>query len=111
MQETDHPYISVSFSEESIKVIFKRENKIVKNIKWNEIKRIFYKTYDYGAPDFIYLSLDNFPLKKGNKVIIPVTETGGEALWEEIKKRGLFDQNLAVHAEMSENEITSWPEM
>ena len=110
MKETDWPRISVTFSEETIDVQFRSdregEDGWDKQIKWADIFRISYKTYDCGAPDFVYIHLDE---GFDAEAIVPMTETGGEGLWKEIQARGLVSENEALIAQRSENEITSWP--
>ncbi|MHA1989492.1 MAG: hypothetical protein ACW98A_00915 [Candidatus Hodarchaeales archaeon] len=111
MKETDHPYISVTFTEDDITIVLGRpeEERIIEKVPWSSIRKIFYKSYDYGAPNYLFLSLDEFPLNKGMKYLVSITENGGKALWEEIKLRNLFDQGLAINTEASMNRIYSWP--
>jgi hypothetical protein len=108
MKETDHPWISISFDETEIIIKYAASDyeNYVKKLKWGWIVRICYKSYDDGAPDFLYVSLKN----KDEKYIIPITEKGGNDFWEEVKNRGLFDQKLAIIAEESWNQIFCWPD-
>lgn len=108
MKETDHSWISISFNDSDINIEYDSPNaeKWVKKISWNDITRICYKSYDYGAPDFLYLSLEN----SEEQYIIPLTEKGGKTFWEEVRIRGMFDQKLAIIAEGSWNKIICWPD-
>lgn len=75
----------------------------MKKITWEKIMKICCKSYDYGAPNFLYITLQD----EEERCIIPITERGGEEFWGEVKHRGLFDQKMALIAEATWNRISS----
>ena len=93
MKETDYPQISVSFTEVDFSIQFssKKQEEIswTKTFKWNDINRICLKSYDYGAPHFLYITIP----KVEDNIIVPITETGGEEFLEEVIKRKYVTKN------------------
>lgn len=109
MKETDHPHIKVDFNGEVITVRFRSndEEDWDKEIKWADIVRVCYKTYDYGAPDFLYIHTDD---GHDAEAIVPVTDTGGDVLWKEIQERKFFDWSKIKNWDKRENSINCYPE-
>lgn len=108
MRETDHPWIHVIFNALEITMVFdspKAEN-WERKFKWDNVTKICYKSYDYGAPNFLYISLSD----ETEKIILPIDDKGGDSFWEEVKRRGLFDIGRALKAEGSWNTIDCWPD-
>ncbi len=106
MRETDYRFVSISFDESNIVIKHEKSGieSYIKKFNWEMITKICYKSYDFGAPNFLYISLKN----KDENYIIPITEKGGTDFWKEVKYRGLFDQKLAIIAEGSYNQIFGW---
>ncbi len=108
MKETDHPWIEVLFDENEFIVQYEKpeEDNWTKTFSWKNIIKICYKSYDYGAPDFLYIFFE----KNNNKCTIPIHENGGEDFWEEVKRRKLFNPQYAITADTSAySEYNCWP--
>lgn len=109
MKETDYPRIYVNFDENTITINFKpdiEDEPWSKAISWNDIVQICFKSYDYGAPHFLYIKIKN----SDEKFIIGITDQGGTQLWKEIQRRGLVSVNKAKIVESTWNEYNCWPE-
>lgn len=107
LKETDHPHVSATFSEAAITVSFHSDEAedFDTVLPWDAICRVCYRTYDYGAPDFIHLFVDD---GFEPEAIVPVTETGGEDLWTEVLRRGLFSWK-EVGRRIGSNRIDCYP--
>ena len=112
MKETNYTKISVSFTKDDFSIKFNAENKEedswMKTFNWKDIIRICLKSYDYGASHFLYLEISNIK----EDIIVPITETGGEAFLTEIIKRGMITQNqidIAL-ARLGSMNIECWPD-
>lgn len=106
MKEPDHPWITVSFDEDEFVVYYdnlEKEN-WTKTFSWKDITKICYKSYDYGAPDFLHI----FFASRNDPCIIPIEEKDGEAFWEEVKRRKLFNPRYAIKAD-TRFEYNCWP--
>ncbi len=98
-KETDWSYITVSHDEKSFTVRFNdTEDRWERSYLWDSIKRVCFKSYDYGAPHFCYLYFHENP----DEIIIPVEEQEGVvAFWEELKAKGLFPSDKEKFAQYS----------
>lgn len=61
---------------------------------WSSVTRVCYKPELPGVSDGIYVFTDARP----ESYVVPLEGRGGEALWNEIIRRGLFDARLAAEA-------------
>jgi hypothetical protein len=112
MKETDYPQISVSFTEEEFTIVFTADDEVEsswsKTFEWVDINRICLKTYDYGAPHFLYIEIPNVE----EDIIVPITKTGGEAFLEELINRRLVTRNQIdiTLANLKSVHIKCWPD-
>ena len=74
-------------------------------IEWKRINCACFKAADLYNPDEIYIFTDERP----ESYLIPTEANGGSALWEEILKRDLFDDDTAIEAATSTNKLFSCP--
>ena len=72
---------------------------------WNTIIRICFKAEDMCVSDGIYV----FTSQRPESYVIPTEASGGDELWKEILRRGLFDSQLAIDAVLSMGGIFCWP--
>lgn len=88
-KETDWPHITVSFEEAVFTVFFNHDEKKWERVyRWDSLRKVCFKAWDYGAPFFCYLYFKD----NADEIIIPVEgENGGPEFWIELKARGLFD--------------------
>ena len=61
---------------------------------WSSITRICFEATDFMTSDGIYV----FTTLRPESYAIPTEARGGQALWNEILRRGLFDADLAIVA-------------
>lgn len=76
-----------------------------KAVQWEIIQKVCFKSFDYGAPDFIYL----FVVDEEGPYIIPISEGRDDPLWTEIKERGLFPSRLEIKADTGLSQFHCWP--
>jgi hypothetical protein len=75
-------------------------------IAWQEIIRVCFKTQEFYESDEIYI----FTRARPESYLIPTEAQGGQALLQELIRRGLFDAELAIQAMSTTNELFCWPE-
>lgn len=74
--------------------------------RWADIIRICYETEEKGTSNGLYF----FTSLRPESYAIPLQGKGGAALWNEVIRRGLFDQNLAREASSCvEDKTFFWP--
>ena len=76
-------------------------------IKWERIIRVCFNAGDLDNPDEIYIFTDERP----ESYLIPTEANGGDALWDELVRRKLFDPELAIKAMSSTNKLFCCPAM
>ena len=76
-------------------------------IEWNKINRVCFKAGDLYNPDEIYI----FTNERPESYLIPTEANGGNALWNEIIRRKLFDAEVAIKAAGAINELLCCPEL
>ena len=74
-------------------------------IRWEVIIRVCFKAGDFLDSDEIYV----FTNERPESYLIPTEAAGGDALWDEIIRRNLFDTEVAIQAMSSTNELFCWP--
>ena len=106
MKETDHPWINVLFDKDEFVVKYENpdQDNWIKTFYWKDIIKICFKSYDYGAPNFLHIFFEN-----NNSCIIPIHENGGEDFWKEVKRRKLFDPRYAITADTSVSQYHCYP--
>jgi hypothetical protein len=72
---------------------------------WSSVSRVCFKGEGLGMSDGIYV----FTRLRPESFVIPVESSGGQALWEEILRRRLFDAELAIQAAIAEEGLFCWP--
>ena len=107
MKETDHPWIKVLFDENEFVVHYENpeDDNWIKTYFWNKIVKICFKSYDYGAPDFLYIFFED----NNDNCIIPIQENGDDDFWVEVKRRKLFNPKYAITADTSVSQYHCWP--
>lgn len=107
MKEIDHPWIKVLFDENEFVLKYENpeEDNWIKTFSWKDIVKICFKSYDYGAPNFLYIFFED----NNYNCIIPIHENGGEDFWVEIKNRKLFNPKYAITADTSVSQYHCWP--
>lgn len=99
-------WFEVAFDEENIHLDVKPPATArQESIPWRRIERICYRVDEMGASDGIYL----FLAQRAESVAIPVEAKGGDHLWQEILRRGLFDPELAIRVATSIEGVYCWP--
>jgi hypothetical protein len=73
--------------------------------RWADIERICFKAEDFTASDGIYV----FTNQRPESYAIPIKARGGQDLWDEMMRRGLFDAQVAVKAAASVSGLFCWP--
>jgi hypothetical protein len=100
-KETDWPYITAKFDDTSFTIMFNNEETKEnwdKTYLWDSIRKVCFKSYDYGAPHFCYLYFKD----NSDEIIIPVeSQDGVVEFWEELKEKGLFDRSMEKYAQYS----------
>ena len=74
-------------------------------IAWQDISRVCFKTQEFYESDEIYI----FTRQRAESYLIPTQAQGGQALFQELIRRGLFDAELAIQALSTTNELFCWP--
>lgn len=74
-------------------------------IGWGRIIRVCFKAGGWDSPDEVYLFTDERP----ESYLIPMIAVGGDALWDEIIRRGLFDAGVAIEAASAIEGLFCWP--
>ena len=74
-------------------------------IPWGAIIRICFSAGDLENPDEIYIFTDERP----ESYLIPIEAGGGDALWDEIVRRKLFDPEVAIKAMSSIRKLFCCP--
>ncbi len=99
----------VSFDNEFISLEVSPPNRSAwtAQIEWKRINRVCFKAGDLYNPDEIYIFTDERP----ESYLIPTEANGGDALWEEILKRNLFNAETAIEAATSTNKLFCCPSM
>ena len=97
-----------SFDDEAVYLEVRPPGAAVWNerIRWEKITRVCFKAGDFLESDEIYIFTDERPESR----LIPVDANGGNALWNEILRRRLFDAELAVKAAVTEGEVFCTPD-
>lgn len=90
-------YLSIHPSEQKAQKI---------GVEWATIERVCFKPGDYIESDEIYI----FTTQREESYLIPVEAAGGQALWMEIIRRGLFDAQLAIDVAAKSGGVFCWPE-
>jgi hypothetical protein len=72
---------------------------------WACIERISFKAEDLDMSDGVYI----FTSLRSESYVVPTEASGGEELWGEILRRGLFDPELAIEAASSHGGVFTWP--
>lgn len=76
-------------------------------IAWPDIIRVCYMTKDFYESDEIYI----FTRQRPESYLIPTEADGGQALFQELIRRRLFDAELAIKAMSTTDELFCWPEI
>ncbi len=97
----------VRFDEDAIKLQVSPPGRSVweASIEWERIIRICFKAGDAFDCDEIYIFTDERP----ESYLIPTEANGGNALWNGILKRRLFDAETAIEAAISTNKLFCHP--
>ncbi len=74
-------------------------------IEWKRITRVCFNAGDLYTGDDIDIFTDERP----ESFLIPTEANGGDALWEEIIRRKLFDAEKAIEAVSSTNKLVCCP--
>ena len=74
-------------------------------IPWGRIIRICFQAGDWFESDALFIFVDGRP----ESYAIPTEAAGGQALWQEILRRKLFDAELAIQAATATNELFCSP--
>jgi hypothetical protein len=74
-------------------------------IEWVNIIRVCFKAGDLYDPDEIYI----FTNERPESYLIPSEAGGGDALWNELIRRKLFNAELAIKAASGINELFCYP--
>jgi len=72
---------------------------------WSSIQRVCFASEGPGSSDGIYI----FTSKRPESYVIPTEARGGQDVWSEFIRRGLFDAQLAIQAAGSANGLFCWP--
>lgn len=72
---------------------------------WESVVRVCFQAEDLYLSDGIYV----FTKQRPESYVIPTEALGGDELWSEIVRRGLFDAELAVQAARSLGGLFCWP--
>ena len=72
---------------------------------WHSITRVCFKAEGYLLSDGIYI----FTTQRAESYVVPTEANGGDELWLEIMRRGLFDAELALEAVRSNAGLYCWP--
>lgn len=74
-------------------------------IPWSAVTRVCFKAEGFAASDGILL----FTSGRDAAWAVPIEARGGEGLWGELVRRGLFDARLAFAAMKAEEGVFCWP--
>lgn len=74
-------------------------------IPWSAITRVCFKAEGFAASDGILL----FTSGREAAWAVPIEARGGEGLWAELVRRGLFDARLAFAAMRAAEGVFCWP--
>ncbi len=75
-------------------------------VPWDSIKRVVFEATDFLVSDDIYIFASDRPESRR----IPMEAPGGDALWNELLRRGLFPYDLAIRAMGSPEGFFIWPD-
>ncbi len=74
-------------------------------MRWANVERVCFKAEYFAVSDGIYIFTDQRP----ESYAIPIQARGGQELWNEIVRCGLFDAALAIKALTSTEGLFCWP--
>jgi hypothetical protein len=74
-------------------------------ISWGRIIRVCFKSGNWDTSDEVYIFTDERP----ESYLIPTEAGGGDALWDEIIRRKLFDAEMSIEAATSTDKLFCWP--
>ena len=74
-------------------------------LRWADVERVCFKAEDFTVSDGIYI----FTNQRPESYAIPIQAHGGQELWDEIIRRGLFNAALAIEAATSAGGMFCWP--
>ena len=100
-------WFRVQFDEANISLNVNPPNRSpwAAQIKWERIIRICFNAGDLENPDEIYIFTDERP----ESYLIPIAASGGDALWDEIIHRDLFDAEVAIQGMSSTTRLFCCP--
>jgi hypothetical protein len=75
------------------------------DLRWADIVRVCFQAEDLYLSDGLYI----FTRQRPESYPIPIEAFGGQELWAEIIRRGLFDARLAIRAAMASEGLFCWP--
>lgn len=101
-------WFRVQFDEISISLNVNPPNRPAweAEIRWERIIRVCFNAGDLENPDEIYIFTDERP----ESYRLPIEAKGGDALWDEIVRRKLFDAEVAIRAMSSINKLFCCPD-
>ena len=74
-------------------------------IPWSSITRVCFKAEGFALSDGILL----FTREREASWAVPMEASGGQELWAELIRRGLFDAELAIEAMRAADGVFCWP--
>jgi hypothetical protein len=101
-------WFRIQFDEATISLCVNPPNRSAwaAQISWDRIVRVCFNAGDLENPDEIYIFTDERP----ESYLIPIEASGGDALWDEIIHRKLFDAEVAIKAMSSINTLFCCPD-
>ena len=100
------PWFEVEFDETTIHMRCAIGRKPwAQSVEWSDVVRVCFKPEPLGVSDGIYI----WSSKRPESYAVPLDAAGGEALWNEIVKRRLFDSALAIDAMTMTVGAACWP--
>lgn len=96
----------VEFDDSTVHIrIMSKRDPVQEQFDWSEVTQVCFVAQGFATSDEIQVRTIRNPVG----YVIPIEADGGDEFWNEMLRRGLFDQALALEAMGATNKTFCWP--
>ena len=100
-------WFKISFDDEWIRLDVSPPNRQSwsQAFRWSDIERICFEAEAFLVSDGLYIFTQQHP----ESFHVPIEGNGGQAFWDEIIRRGLFNAEMAIEIATAPEGVRCWP--